>query len=134
MSPVLHSLDGLALSISGVHCFGQEWRLSRVDRRLGGSNSWRIDKTLTNNEEGILSLKSNGNMVPNYVPAVDVMLQTSFSGKWPKDGPARRRLQVAWLCEVGDSLGKKVPGLKQRILGENLIVLSPSQEVIFRWV
>jgi len=133
LSPVLHSLEGLALSVTGVHCFGEEWRLSRVDRRLGGSNSWRLDTVLTYNEKGTLGLKSNGNMVPSYVPAVDVMLQTGFSGKWPKDGPARRRLQVAWLSEVGDALEMKVKGLKQRILGENLIVLTPSQEAIFRF-
>ena len=39
--PILFGLEGLALSVAGVTCFGEEWRLSRVDTARQG---WKLDK------------------------------------------------------------------------------------------
>lgn len=55
-------------------------------------------------------------------------VKAEHSGKWPKDEAAVRRLRVAWLNEVGKALSKKVEGLNQRLIGENLVVIPPSKE------
>jgi len=130
LTPVLYDLEDIPLKVSGVSCFGQEYRLSKVGARPEG---WKIGGKTVKEKEGVAMLLQKIGMSPKQIDCVDVMLQAAHSGKWPKDSDAVRRLRVAWLNEVGKALSKQVPGLKYRIVGENLIVVPTSQQVVFRF-
>jgi len=130
ITPILYGLEGLPLTVSGVAGFGEEIRLSRVGVRAGG---WRMGGKIVKEKDGAGMLLENAGMAPPYITACDVMLQAEHSGKWPKEESAVRRLRVAWLSEVGAALAKKMEGLNQRLVGEHLMVVTPSKEVVFRF-
>ena len=96
-------MQGLPLAVSGVSAFGEAVRLSPVGALAGG---WgRPGGKIVAERWGVGQVVSGGaGMAPHHLTALDVLLQTEHSGKWPRDPAAIRRLRVAWLLEVGKAL------------------------------
>jgi len=140
LTPVLYGLEGLPLAVSSVAGYGEEFRLARVGTR---TNGWRYapkstEEVSTTKQTGKRTVQlidltmQSGQQQIQSVQCLDVMLQAAHSGKWPKDEAAVRRLHVAWLHEVGKALEKKVDGLGQAVIGERLVVVTPSRRVLLR--
>lgn len=130
ITPILYGLEGLPLAVSGVSGYGEETRLSRVGARNSG---WRIGGKTVKEKNGVAMLCEKLGIAPKYIQCTDVMLQAEHSGKWPKDKDAVRRLRVAWLLEVAKALKKQVEGIKFTVLGERLVVVTATQEVVLRF-
>ena len=96
-------------------------------------DGWKIGGKTVKEKDGVAELVAKIGMAPQQIDCVDVLLQAEHSGKWPKDKEAVRRLRVAWLNEVGKALSQKVDGLKYRIVGESLIVVPVSRQVVLRF-
>ena len=82
-------------------------------------------------EGGLCKLTGKGGMAATSLQPLDVVLNAEHSGKWPKDSEAVRRLRAAWLVEVGKALVKKVPDVKAKLAGEQLLVLKDSTVLRF---
>jgi len=123
LTPVLYNLEEIPLKISSVSAVGQHGRSSSVQENevldVGGK--------VVKEEHGVAKLTSKTGMAPKYTEPLDVHLNTELSGKWPKDSEARRRVQLAWLIELGKCLNKQSLGCVTRIMGESLIVMLDSQ-------
>ena len=125
--PELYNLEGLPLAVAGVSGIGPAARGSRVGeatvRKAGGK--------IVKEEGGLCKLTGKGGMAATSLQPLDVVLNAEHSGKWPKDSEAVRRLRAAWLVEVGKALVKKVPDVKAKLAGEQLLVLKDSTVLRF---
>ena len=121
LTPVLYSLD-MTLKVAGVTALGPAGRGTKVGPDLvqepGG-------KTVTE-EKGVARISGKTGMAPRYVEPLEVLLVPEYSGKWPKDPEALRRVRLAWLMEVGERLEAAVPGVVTRLRRETLMVMSDS--------
>ena len=125
--PVLYGLDQLSLKVAGVASVGQQGRSSLVS----DCQVLEVGGKVVKEEFGVAKLTSKAGMAARYVEPLDVVLVAEHSGKWPKDPEARRRVELAWLMEVGKCLSKKQPGLVTKVMGESLIVMMEDQVLRF---
>jgi len=128
LTPLLYNLEEIPLKISSVSAIGQHGRSSCVQENevldVGGK--------VVKEEHGVAKLTSKTGMAPKYNEPLDVHLNTELSGKWPKDPEARRRVQLAWLIELGKCLSKQSLGCVTKVMGESLIVMMDSQVLRLR--
>ena len=127
LTPVLYSLN-TTLKVVGVTALGGGARGTKVGIDLVQEP---VGKTVRE-VKGVAKITAKTGMAPRYVEPLNVLLSPEYSGKWPREPEALRRVRMAWLMEVGEKLEAAVPDLVTRVMEESLIVMVDSRVLALR--
>ena len=125
--PVLYGLQDLPLKIAGVAATGEHGRSSLVT----DTDLLEVGGKAVKEEHSVAKLTSKTGMAPRSVQPLEVLLVAEQSGKWPREGEARRRVRVAWLQELGRRLVRSEVKCVARMMGERLVVMVSGQVLSF---